>query len=151
MHATAQDQDVPHAIKATETDLLESIDFEGSNSPRSHQRHAKVLLVEAPEGDLAGMATYFFTFAAWLARPGMCLEDLYVQPQYRRRGYARLLLEGLAKEGEQAGCERIEWMCFKENHRALKFYRSLGAKELDTITMLRLDREAISKLANSQT
>lgn len=147
MHATAADQDVPHAVKATEKELLDSIDFEGSDSPKTHQRHAKVLLIETPEGELAGMATYFYTFAAWLARPGIMLEDLYVQPEYRRRGYARILLEALAKQAESAGCERIEWMCFKENHRALRFYRSLGAKELDTIHMLRLDSEAISNLA----
>lgn len=149
MHATAADQDVPHAIKATEDDLLESIDFdEPHTSAHRPFRHAKVLLVEAPDGELAGMATYFFTFTAWLAKPGIILEDLYVVPEYRRRQYARLLLQELAKEGNRLGCERIEWMCFKENHRALRFYNSIGAKQMDTIAWMRMDKEAMLKLAD---
>ncbi|CAM1507603.1 Fc.00g072440.m01.CDS01 [Cosmosporella sp. VM-42] len=152
MHATAADQNVPSSVKATKAELLNAIDFDEppANGPstQTSYRNAKVLLIENPEGEVSGMATYFFTYVAWLAKPGMMLEDLYVQPAYRRKGYARLLLQALAAEADRLGCDRIEWLCFRENHRALNFYRSLGAKEMESMTFIRLDRQAITNLAN---
>lgn len=153
MRATAADQNVPDAVKATETDLLNTIDFDQLNSadPDTATRHARIgkaLLVVAPEGDVAGMAIYFMTYVAWLAKSGMCLEDLYVLPEYRRRGYARLLVEAVAKKAEEGGCSRMEWLCYKQNHRALSFYRSIGANEMEAVTILRLDDEAMASLAD---
>ncbi|KAM0425325.1 hypothetical protein ACHAPT_009381 [Fusarium lateritium] len=144
MRATAAEQGA--AVKATEQDLLDSINFEDSSETRPG-RFAKVILAVAPEGDIAGMATYFLTFAAWLGRSGVCLEDLYVLPEYRRRGYARDLIQAIAKEANELGCSRMEWQCYKDNHRALQFYQSLGANVLDPIAYLRLDKEGMEKLA----
>ncbi|KAM5360409.1 hypothetical protein ACJZ2D_013789 [Fusarium nematophilum] len=153
MHATAAEQSAAPNVKATEQDLLDSIDF----SPQPHAgargpngRFAKVLLAVSPDGDVAGMAIYFLTFAAWLGRTGVCLEDLFVAPEHRRSGYARDLVQAIAREANDLGCERMEWQCYKDNARALQFYKSLGAKVLEPITYLRLDKEGMVKLAEDE-
>lgn len=153
MRATAAEQHVPDAVTATEADLLNALGFGPmhSDSPEKQPNAAhngKALLIEAPEGEVAGMAFYFTTYVAWAAKSGMCLEDLYILPRYRCRGYARLLVQGVTKKAEELGCVRMEWLCYKQNHRALRFYRSIGAKEMDAITLLRLDGEAMAHFAN---
>ncbi|KAJ5345258.1 hypothetical protein N7452_003262 [Penicillium brevicompactum] len=151
MQATASEQNVAQAVTATEADLLIALGFDqlhandAGNPIATH--NAKALLVEAPEGEVAGMAFYFTTFVAWAAKSGLCLEDLYVLPEYRCRGYARLLVQGVAKKAQELGCARVEWLCYKRNERALKFYRGVGAKEMDALTFLRLDGDAMSDFA----
>lgn len=71
-------------------------------------------------------------------------------PQYRRRGYARLLVQAVAKQAKSSGCVRMEWLCYKENHRALNFYAGLGAKEMDNLAFLRLDKKAMVDLTNAK-
>ncbi|RSL68946.1 hypothetical protein CEP54_002548 [Fusarium duplospermum] len=149
MRATAAEQSAASNVKATEQDLLDNLDF-GDTETTTRNRFTKVILAVAPEG-IAGMATYFLTFAAWLGRSGVCLEDLYVAPEYRRRGYARDLIQAIAKEANELGCSRMEWQCYKDNHRALQFYQSLGAKVMDPIATLRLDKEGMEKLAEEKT
>ncbi|CAI7578401.1 unnamed protein product [Penicillium bialowiezense] len=153
MHATAAEQNVAHAITATETDLLKALGFDQMHPDTEPiaAHNANALIIEAPEGEIAGMAFYFTTFVAWAAKSGICLEDLYVVPKYRCRGYARLLVQGVAKKAEELGCARVEWLCYKQNDRALRFYRSVGAKEMDALTFLRLDGEAMVDFANERT
>ncbi|KAF4467168.1 N-acetyltransferase ats1 [Fusarium albosuccineum] len=151
MHESAAEQNAPASAKATEQDLVAAIDFgdpqaSAERGPRG--RFAKLILAVAPEGPVAGMATYFVTFAFFLGRSSVCLEDLFVLPEYRRRGYARDLVQAIARETTALGCARMEWQCYKENDRALRFYQSLGAKVMDPIAYLRLDEEGLVKLAN---
>lgn len=152
MKATAAEQNVPDAVTATEAGLLDALGFDQIQSDGSEERdsahNGKALLVESPEGDVAGMAFYFTTFVAWAAKSGICLEDLYVLPKYRCRGYARLLVQGVAKKAQDLGCAKMEWLCYKQNHRALSFYRGIGAKEMDNLTFLRLDGDAMTHFAN---
>lgn len=148
MRATATEQGVPDAVTATEADLLDTLDLPDSivDTPAGQgnlSRSARALVLVAPEGEIVGMAIYFVTYVAWAAKSGTCLEDLFVLPAYRRRGYARLLVQAVAKEASRFGCARMEWLSYKENHRALRFYRNIGAKELDNLTVLRLDRDAM--------
>ncbi|RSL89893.1 hypothetical protein CEP51_000975 [Fusarium floridanum] len=150
MRASAAEQGAASSVKATEQDLLDNIDFGDTETSTSRNRFTKIILAVAPEG-IAGMATYFITFAAWLGRSGVCLEDLYVAPEYRRRGYARDLIQAIAKEANELGCSRMEWQCYKDNQRALQFYQSLGAKVMDPIAYLRLDKEGMEKLAEEKT
>jgi GNAT superfamily N-acetyltransferase len=152
MRATAAEQGVPDAVTATEARLGETLGLvektaEQLSSPSKQPGGGKALVVVAPKGEIAGMAIYFVTYVAWAATSGMCLEDLFVLPQYRCRGYARLLVQAVAKEAGSSDCARTEWLCYKENRRALRFYRSLGAKELDNLTLLRLDRDAMEELS----
>lgn len=150
MRATAADQNAEGSIKATEAELLETLDFGDTYDGKqgSQGARAKALLAVSAEGKIAGMAIYFFTYAAWHAKPGACLEDLYVLPEYRRLGYARLLVQAVAKQAKASGAIRMEWLCYKENQRALNFYAGLGAQEMDKLNYLRLDQEAMTALAD---
>ncbi|KAL2751894.1 hypothetical protein ACRALDRAFT_1073196 [Sodiomyces alcalophilus JCM 7366] len=106
------------------------------------------LLIIAPEtGEPAGHAIYFYNYSTWIARPGIHLEELYVVPQYRRRGYAKLLIEALAAEAERAGCVKLDWVCLRDNERALRFYDGLGAERMENWMALRADEQGIARLA----
>lgn len=108
---------------------------------------AEVLL--AFEGDSpVGFALYFYNFSTWLGRPGLYLEDLFVKPEKRGKGYGRALLVELAKIARDRGCGRMEWAVLNWNESAIKFYRTLGAKPMNEWTVFRLTREEIAKLAN---
>jgi GNAT superfamily N-acetyltransferase len=108
---------------------------------------AEVLL--AFEGDSpVGFALYFYNFSTWLGRPGLYLEDLFVKPEKRGKGYGRALLVELAKIARDRGCGRMEWAVLNWNEPAIKFYRTLGAKPMNEWTVFRLTREEIAKLAN---
>ena len=88
---------------------------------------------------VAGFAVWYPTFSTFLGQPGAFLEDLYVRPQYRKRGIGRGLLQASAREAQVAGCARFEWRALKWNDTALKFYKSLGAEVLAEWLTLRLD------------
>lgn len=152
MKATATEQHVPQSVTATESDLLNTLDFDQANSTETmainSPKNGKVFLIETSEGEIAGMAIYFITYVAWKAKSGVCLEDLYVRPEFRCRGYARLLVQAVARKGHELGCSRMEWFCFTDNQRALKFYHDLGAKDMDTMMLLRLDGDEMVNFAN---
>ena len=109
---------------------------------------AEVLLAFENESPV-GFAVYFYNFSTWLGRPGLYLEDLFVKPEKRGKGYGRALLVALAKIARDRGCGRMEWAVLNWNESAIKFYRTLGAKPMDEWTVFRLTREEIAKLANS--
>ena len=97
-----------------------------------------------------GFAVYFYNFSTWLGRPGLYLEDLFVQPEKRGKGYGRALLVELAKIARDRGCGRMEWAVLDWNEPAIKFYRALGAQPMDEWTVFRLTRDEIASLANSE-
>jgi GNAT superfamily N-acetyltransferase len=109
---------------------------------------AEVLLAFEGESPV-GFAVYFYNFSTWLGRPGLYLEDLFVKPEKRGKGYGRALLVALAKIARDRGCGRMEWAVLDWNEPAIKFYRALGAKPMDEWTVFRLTREGIAKLANA--
>jgi GNAT superfamily N-acetyltransferase len=96
------------------------------------------------------MALYFHNYSTWRAKPGIFVEDLFVRPQFRRRGYATLLMRELAKETKSMDGGRLEWSCLKWNENALKFYRSLGAVEMCEWVGLRVDGDALEALAERE-
>ncbi len=81
---------------------------------------------------------------------GLYLEDLFVKPKNRGKGYGRALLVDLAKIARDRGCGRMEWAVLNWNEPAIKFYRALGAKPLDEWTVFRLTRDGIAELATSE-
>ena len=97
-----------------------------------------------------GFAVFFHNFSTWLGRPGLYLEDLFVKPKNRGKGYGRALLVDLAKIARDRGCGRMEWAVLNWNEPAIKFYRALGAKPLDEWTVFRLTRDGIAELATSE-
>jgi GNAT superfamily N-acetyltransferase len=109
---------------------------------------AEVLLVFERESPV-GFAVYFYNFSTWLGRPGLYLEDLFVKPDKRGKGYGRALLVELAKIARDRGCGRMEWAVLNWNEPAIKFYRALGAKPMDEWTVFRLTPEEIAKLADA--
>jgi len=98
----------------------------------------------------AGFAVFFHNFSTWLGRPGLYLEDLFVRPEHRGKGYGRALLIDLAKIARDRGCGRMEWAVLDWNEPAIQFYRKLGAKPMDEWTVFRLTRDGIAQLADSQ-
>ena len=111
---------------------------------------ANVLI--AREGDEAvGFAVYFFNFSTWLGRPGLYLEDLFVKPEARGRGYGKALLVQLAQIAKERGCGRMEWAVLDWNQPAIEFYKKLGAKPMDEWTVYRLTSDAIARLASAGT
>jgi GNAT superfamily N-acetyltransferase len=130
----------PNDVVATEKGLREVL-FGSDPS-------AKVALVF--EGKQAvGFAVYFFNFSTWLGRPGLYLEDLFVEPEKRGRGYGRALLVHLAQIAHNHGCGRMEWAVLNWNEPAIGFYKKLGAIPLSDWTVFRLTGDQISHLAES--
>jgi GNAT superfamily N-acetyltransferase len=129
----------PHEVTATEEQLLDVLFGE--------RPAAEVLLAFEGESPV-GFAVYFYNFSTWLGRPGLYLEDLFVKPEKRGKGYGRALLVELAKIARDRGCGRMEWAVLDWNEPAMKFYRALGAKPMDEWTVFRLTRDGIAKLAN---
>ena len=109
---------------------------------------AKVVLIFEGE-EAIGFAVYFFNFSTWLGRPGLYLEDLFVKPETRGRGYGRALLVHLAKIARDHGCGRMEWAVLDWNEPAIQFYRKLGATPLEDWTVFRLTQDGINRLAES--
>lgn len=104
-------------------------------------------LVAQVDGALAGSAIYYFTFSTWTGKPGLFLEDLFVLPEYRRRGVGTKLLAALAGCALSSDCARLEWMVLDWNQPAIDFYRSVGALALDEWTMFRLNGLPLEQLA----
>ena len=130
----------PDAVVATEAGLLEVL-FGAKPS-------AEVLLA-LEDAEPVGFAVYFHNFSTWLGRPGLYLEDLFVRPEKRGKGYGRALLERLAQIAKERGCGRMEWAVLDWNEPAIQFYRKLGAEPMNEWTVFRLTGEGIAKLAGS--
>jgi GNAT superfamily N-acetyltransferase len=96
-----------------------------------------------------GMALFFHNYSTFLGRPGIYLEDLYVEPAFRGRGYGRQLLKAIARLAVRRGCGRFEWSVLDWNAPAIKFYQSLGAKAMSEWTIFRVTGLALEKLAAS--
>ena len=101
------------------------------------------------DGKEVGFALFFHNFSTFLGRAGIYLEDLYVKPEYRGRGYGKALLKKLASLAAERGCGRLEWWCLDWNQPSIDFYRSLGAVPMDEWTVYRLSGETLQKLAES--
>jgi GNAT superfamily N-acetyltransferase len=96
-----------------------------------------------------GFAVFFHNFSTWLGRPGLYLEDLFVRPEDRGKGYGRALLVRLAQIAQERGCGRMEWAVLDWNESAIKFYRKLGAAPMEEWTVFRLTSDGIASLAES--
>ena len=105
----------------------------------------------AMEGETeVGFALYFHNFSTFLGRGGIYLEDLFVLPGYRGKGYGKAILIRLAQITRERGCGRLEWACLDWNQPSIDFYRSLGAQPLDDWTGYRLTGETLERLAQAK-
>ena len=133
---------VLHRVEATEEKLADEL--------FGSQPVAFVLFAEI-DAHVVGFAIYFLTFSSFLARPGIWLDDLFVDESSRGRGAGKALLSHLGKLAEQRGYGRVEWVTAAHNAKGLAFYQSNGARVQDTVRVLRLDRTGISQLAHHGT
>lgn len=99
------------------------------------------------EGVEVGFALFFHNFSTFLGRAGIYLEDLFVLPQYRGKGYGKAILKKLAELAVERGCGRLEWWCLDWNKPSIKFYLSLGAEQMNDWTVYRVSGNTLRELA----
>lgn len=112
------------------------------------RRCAGAIIAEL-DGKPAGFAVYYRTFSTFAAKPGIFLEDLYVRPDFRKRGLGRALLSAVAEIAHARSSGRLEWTALKWNKKALALYDSVGAKQMEEWTLLRMAPDAIGRLATA--
>ncbi|KAL7937336.1 acyl-CoA N-acyltransferase [Trichoderma chlorosporum] len=147
------------AVKATVQSLENTIAFAspGVTSPQNSlpvteditaTRPARCLLVFTEEGKAAGMAVYFYNYSTWRSKSGIYLEDLYVDPSYRGKGYGKKLLSALAKEVVAMDGARLDWSVLKWNEPSIKVYEHIGATAMNEWLGMRVEGAPLTTLAN---
>ena len=111
------------------------------------KKKAEVLFA-MEDGKPVGFALFFHNFSTFLGRAGIYLEDLFVLPEYRGKGYGKGLLKQLARITIERGCGRLEWACLNWNQPSIDFYRSLGAVPMEDWTTYRVTGDTLRNLAN---
>ena len=134
----AEYEKLSHEVVATPQILQESLFGE--------RPYAEVLIGEYQATPVAH-ALYFHNLSTFTGRPGIYLEDIYVQPELRGKGFGRSLLSYIAKLAVERNCTRVEWSVLDWNEPSIQFYRSIGAIALDEWTVQRLHGEALSNFA----
>jgi len=109
---------------------------------------AEVLLAE-DDGIVVGFALFFHNYSTFLAKPGLYLEDLFVRPECRGRGYGKALLLAVARLAVERGCGRVEWAVLDWNTPSIQFYESIGARAMNEWTIFRLTGDALLKAGES--
>jgi GNAT superfamily N-acetyltransferase len=112
-------------------------------------RPACEALVAEREGRAVGFALFFTTFSTFLCKPGLYLEDLFVEPAHRGHGIGKALLARLAALAVERGCGRLEWRVLDWNEPSIRFYESLGAKLMPEWELVRMTAEDFARLARS--
>jgi len=131
----------PDAVTATEADLLR--DGFGPN-PFYH------CLIAEHDGKPAGFAFYFFNYSTWMGRPGLYLEDLFVQPEFRGLGLGKALLQRVAEIAVENNCPRLQWEVLDWNTPAIDFYRANGAEFMKEWLNVRVSGDALNVLARGE-
>lgn len=127
-----------HKVVLKETDLHEHLFGE--------KRYAEVLLVEEA-GAVVGFALFLHNYSTFRGKPGIYLEDLFVEPAHRGKGHGKALLKALAKLAVERDFCRVEWSVLNWNTPSIEFYKALGAVPMDEWTVYRVMDEALMKLA----
>lgn len=126
-----------HEVVATEETLKQTIFV---------QNYAEVIIGEE-DGQPVGFALFFHNYSTFLSKPGIYLEDLFVEVEHRGKGYGKKLLAELAKIAKERNCGRLEWSVLNWNTPSIEFYKSLGAKPMDEWTVYRMTEQEINDLA----
>lgn len=131
----AEYEKLPNEVEATEDTIRKSI-FE--------RKEAEVLFGEE-NGVIVGFALFFHNFSTFVGRKGLYLEDLFVLPEKRGRGYGKALLQHLASIAVERNCGRMEWVCLDWNAPSIEFYKSIGAVPMEDWTIYRLSEDKLKK------
>lgn len=129
-----------HEARATEADLRETL--------FGDRPFAEVVIARLG-AEAVGFALFFHNYSTFLGKPGIYLEDLFVRPEHRGKGFGELLLRHLARLAVQRGCGRFEWSVLDWNQRAIDFYKKLGAQPLNDWTTFRVSGTALEKLGRT--
>ncbi len=109
------------------------------------KKECEVLI--ARENDIPiGFALFFYNFSTFLGKRGLYLEDLFILPEHRHKGYGKKIFKTLAKIAKEKDCGRMEWSCLNWNEPSIRFYNSMGAVPMDEWTVRRLDENGIKAL-----
>ena len=127
-----------HEVVATPETLKETLFGE--------KAYAEVTIGEY-QGKAIGYSLFFHNFSTFTGKPGIYLEDIYVQPSMRGKGYGKLMLAYIAKLAVQRNCTRVEWSVLDWNEPSIQFYRSIGAAPMDGWTVQRLDGSELTDFA----
>ena len=139
IHDLALYEKAPNEVEATEKELLETIFVDD----------ARVFCdVVDVDGEIAGMAIWFLNYSTWQGKHGIYLEDLFIKPEFRGKGYGKALLQHLAKVCDERGYGRFQWWVLDWNSPAIEFYKSLGAVAMDEWTVYRVSGDPLKKLGN---
>jgi GNAT superfamily N-acetyltransferase len=138
----AEYEKLSHEVVATEESLRESL--------FGARRVAEVILGYSGT-EAVGFAVFFHSYSTFLGRPGIYLEDLFVLPEWRRRGLGTQLLRYIARIAVARNCARLEWAVLDWNEPAIAFYKKLGARAMDEWTVYRVTGDALKKLASNKT
>ena len=114
------------------------------------EQHRAEVLFAVVNGQEVGFALFFHNFSTFLGRAGLYLEDLFVRPECRGKGYGKALLRQLARIARERGCGRMEWWCLDWNRPSIAFYQSLGARAMDEWTVYRLTAADLERLAKQE-
>ncbi len=135
----AEYEKAPDQVEATETQILETIFAE----------NPKVFcdLVEV-DNQIVGMAIWFLNYSTWQGKHGIYLEDLFIEPEFRGRGYGKALLQHLAKICNERGYGRFQWWVLDWNSPAIEFYRALGAEAMSEWTVYRVSGKPLKDLGS---
>jgi len=129
-----------HEVMATEEGLRRTLFGE--------RRYAEALIARL-EGTPVGFALYFHNYSTFLGKPGLYLEDLFVDPAHRGKGIGKALLRRLAAIALERDCGRLEWAVLDWNAPAIAFYRSLGAAPMHDWTVFRLEGAALRAMSDA--
>ncbi len=132
----ARYEKMENEVVATETMLHEWL----------FQKEVAEVVFAEEDGNAVGFALYFHNFSTFVGKAGIYLEDLYVFPEHRGKGYGKALFLHLAKTALERGCGRMEWVCLNWNQPSIDFYRSMGAISLDDWKTYRLTENALKRL-----
>ena len=140
IHGIARYEKMEDDVQVTE-DMLRNWVFD---------RQIAEVVFAMEEDEEVGFVLYFHNYSTFVGKAGLYIEDLYVKPEFRGKGYGKALFLYLAHTALQRGCGRMEWTCLNWNKPSIRFYRSMGAVPLDDWRVYRLTEDGLRALETSQ-
>lgn len=133
----AEYEKLAHEVTATEEILRENLFGE--------KKYAEVLLPYY-KGEAIGYAVYFYNFSTFLGKPGLYLEDIFIRPEMRGKGFGKALFKHLIDIAKEKDCGRMDWCVLNWNTPAIEFYKAFGAEKIDEWSFYRFDKQSLNRL-----